>query len=259
MRLLTCFALSLVLSPLANAADRKGSASLLIPISGSQGGAFGTFWRTDLNLINHRDVPQKVAISFNDADLFTYGPDYGAVVVLPPNSTTTYIDVVGSLLNAHDTGVIYINSVLVDNLSFDPDADLDATYRIWTKQPGGTGTSSQSSAAIDMQTLPSTGEARTIIGVRQDADFRCSVGVASMRYGPPRSFKVTASSPSGSVSMTMTVPGYSVSQMPLPAANLGYMTIVVEPTDGDSDPWTAFASSVDNQSGDSWLVNAMPK
>src|ERR1700681_3113174 len=137
MKLLTCIAISLVLSPFAHAAARQGSASLLVPIAGSAAGAFGTFWRTDLTLINHRDVSQTLSISFNEADLMTYGPDWGASVVLPPNSTTTYVDVVGSLFNAHIMGVIYINSFL-EGPRFDPDADLDATYRTWTNQPGRT-------------------------------------------------------------------------------------------------------------------------
>jgi hypothetical protein len=228
---------------------------LVIPIAGSVAGELGTYWRTDLNLINHRNTPQRLTIAFNDADWFTYGPDTSLEVVVPPLSTTTYVDVVESLLRVRGMGVIYINTGF-DGSPVDANADIDATYRIWTKQPGGMGTSSQSSVALDLSALTASHEARTIIGLRQDADFRCSVGVVNIGYYG-RAFRVTATSPSGSVTTTFTVPGYSVTQMPLPYANLGYMTIVVEPLDGVNVTWATFASSVDNYSGDSWLMNAM--
>jgi energy-converting hydrogenase Eha subunit F len=56
----------------------------------------------------------------------------------------------------------------------------------------------------------------------------------------------------------VTVPGFSMTQVPLPEANLGYITVTFEPLDDtNSNQWTAFASSVDNHSGDSWLQNAV--
>jgi hypothetical protein len=250
---MSCLVLSLLLSPFASAVTRKGSASLVVPIAGSGPGAFGTYWRTDLNVINHRDLSQAVTISMNEADLFEYGPEYSTEIVLPPNSTTTYLDVVSTLFGRATTGVIYINTG-VEGAPVDPDAELDVTYRIWTPQTDGAGTSSESSIALDFSLLPRTSDPTMIIGVKQDADFRCSVGVVNIGYSE-RQFRATASSATGSVTMTFTVPGYSVNQVPLPAANLGYMTVVVEPLDGNLTPWTAFASSVDNHSGDAWLVN----
>ncbi len=231
------------------------AVSLLVPIAGAGAGANGTNWRTDLVLVNHRDVWQKVNLDFNDYDEFTYGPNYAASVWLEPNSTTTFVDVVTWPLEARGFGALYINSKAVDQ--FDPDADLDATYRIWTDQPKSKGTTSQSSSAVDIDTLPVAGETQTIIGIRQGGGFRASVGVTNVSYYN-HSFRMTAKSPRGEWTTTMTVPGYSVVQVPLqPETDLGYVTIVVEPVDVDGDPWAAFASSVDNQTGDSWLVNGV--
>ena len=79
MKLLTCLTLSLLLSPFASAATRKGYASLVIPIAGSGPGAFGTQWYTDLTVINHRGVEQAVTIAFNEADVFMYGIEYSSM------------------------------------------------------------------------------------------------------------------------------------------------------------------------------------
>src|SRR5439155_5434866 len=152
---------------------------------------------------NLRDVEQRVIMSFNSADSFSYGPDVDTEVIFPANSTTTFIDVVARHFNKQALGVIYINPDFYDN--FDPAAQLAATYRTWTMQSGGHGTSSQSASALDMLALPTDHQPRVAIGIRHDADFRCNVGVTNIDYYD-RTFRITASSPSGSVTTTVTVP-----------------------------------------------------
>src|SRR5438552_7652201 len=134
--LFTALYLLAALSPVYGS---KGAAALIIPISGSAEGALGTQWRTDLNVRNLRDVEQRVIMSFNSADSFSYGPDVDTEVIFPANSTTTFIDVVARHFNKQALGVIYINPDFYDN--FDPAAQLAATYRTWTMQSGGRGTS----------------------------------------------------------------------------------------------------------------------
>lgn len=251
--LFTALYLLATLSPVYGS---KAAAALVIPIAGSAEGALGTQWRTDLNVRNLRDVEQRVTMSFNSADSFSYGPDVDTEVILPANSTTTFMDVVAKHFNKQALGVIYINPDFYDN--FDPAAQLAATYRTWTMQSVGRGTFSQSASAVDMLALPTDREPRIAIGVRLDADFRCNVGVVNIDYYP-RTFRVTARSPAGSVTASVVVPGYSVTQVPLPPVNLGYVTVTIEPVDGVAGRWTAYATSVDNISGDSWLENAVAR
>jgi hypothetical protein len=230
-------------------------STLIVPVAGSAEGAFGTFWRTDLSVINYRDVEQPILIAYSSSGTFFYGFELAVGVVLPAHSTTTYEDVVSTLFQKNGLGVIYINPTS----DADPAADLDATYRIWTDQPGKTGTMSQASSALHALELPTGTQTRVIIGARQDANFRCNVGVALNAYGS-RSFRITASSASGSVTTTLLVQGDNMAQVALPPGNLGYMTVTVEPLDvADSEVWTAYASSIDNVSGDAWLQNAEPK
>ena len=254
---LAASASSLSASQRADAVTAGRRSSLIIPVAGSAEGAFGTFWRTDLSVINYRDVEQPILIAYSSSGTFFYGFELYAHVVLPAHSTTTYEDVVSTLFQKNGLGVIYINPT--DDIYFDPAADLDATYRIWTDQPGKTGTMSQASSALHALELPTGTQTRVITGARQDANFRCNVGVALNAYGS-RSFRITASSASGSVTTTLLVQGDNMAQVALPPGNLGYMTVTVEPLDvADSEVWTAYASSIDNVSGDAWLQNAEPK
>ena len=247
------------------AATGGPAARLVIPVVANKQGALGTFFRTDVTLTNHRDVDQTVAIRFYATGEFYYGdPKYEGVHFLPAKTTVTYLDIVATAFAGVSTGNDALGTIVLEGLitgragGFDPDARLDATYRIWTVQPGGTGTMSQSSTELDMQSLPSGTTPRVVIGVRQDENFRCNVGIFTSTYGD-RNFLVTASSPRGSTSMNVRATGTTLTQVPLPPANLGYITVTIQPLDAlDEDVWTAYASSVDNRSGDSWLQNAAP-
>ena len=238
----------------AAGATSGSRSALVIPIAGNTPGGFGTFWKTDLNVINHRDVDQPVLITYSTTGTFFYGSEIEVQLVLPARSTTTFEDVMVTLFHTTGLGVIHINPTFYD--TYDAGADLDATYRIWTVQPGTRGTMSQSGSAIHVLELPPGNQTRIVIGAMQDSSFRCNVGVTNINYAR-RSFRITASSASGSVTTTLTVEGFNTSQVPLPAGNLGYMTVTIEPLDVDeSEWWTAYATSVDNISGDGWLQNA---
>lgn len=236
---------------------QKTATSLVIPVAGHVTGAYGTSFRTDLTIVNHSNYGRGVGVEFYEAGgRFNYGPAFETSVVLPANSTTTYQDVVLSLFQTSGLGTIIINPIE----SSQPALRLSGNYRNWTPQPGSNrGTLSQSSDALDSFSLPQNEQKAVIIGVKQDADFRCNVGIFNHNYYP-RTFRVTASSLKGSVSTLVNLQGYALSQTPLPAADLGYMTVTVEALPGDkvlSDGrWAAYATSVDNRSGDSWIENA---
>lgn len=236
-------------------AQTESGAELMIPFAGSTAGALGTFFRTDVSILNYRDVEQPLVIGFYPLNEDFLGYEREATVVLPPHSTTNYEDVVATLFERGGVGAIVIND-RTSGPRFDPNAKLVASYRIWTRRTDGNGTTSQSSMAVSLSALPPGRQTRVAFGVRQDADFRCNVGIVNLNYGS-RSYRVTASSPSGSVTTGVMVVGSSMTQVPLPQADLGYVTVTVEPLDTlDADVWTAYATSVDNHSGDGWLQNA---
>jgi hypothetical protein len=241
-----------------DSSDHHPAAALVLP-AGDVDGAEGTHFRTDLELMNHRLVEANVWIGYY-AGGFLYGdPAAEAWLTIPALSTRIVPNVTGGFFGAPGMlGSIVINSPHNGLDRFNADAKLTATYRIWTPSPGNPeGSMSQSSRAVDLEALPRGDQVRRVIGVRLDAAFRCNVGIASGSYHS-RMFRITASSPSGSVTTTVSVAGSNLTQVALPAANLGYVTVTIQPLDPRDDWWTAYATSVDNVSGDSWLQNAMP-
>lgn len=244
---------------LQNASSLDPTASIVIPVAANIRGALGTLFRTDLSIFNHLDTAQVVAIRFYArGQQFFYGdPAVETSVLLEPNSTTIMRDVVSGLLRADGVGSILINPIGWSD--FRPEAKLTATYRIWTDGTASPGQMSQSSVGLDLETVGEGLATRVIAGVKLDANFRCNVGIFNYSYYD-RSYLITARSRAGSVAVTAWVGAYSMEQVSLPPADLGYVTVTIEPIDAEgSDIWTAYASSVDNRNGDSWLQNAYPR
>ena len=237
--------------------DHHPAVSLMFP-AGDISGANGTHFQTDIDITNHRDVEETVWIGLYDG--FFYGdPGVETEITIPPLSTRTFNNVAGELLQSPgELGAVIINTLDYPQRA-DLGASLTATYRIWTPTPDG-GSMSYTSEAVDLQHLPPSEQERVAIGVRLDSNFRCNVGIANDSYYGG-SFRITAKSASGSVTITVGVNGYSLAQFPLPDADLGYVTVTVTPIGGpfSLDRWTAYATSVDNRTGDSWLQNADPK
>ena len=235
--------------------DHHSAASLIFP-AGDVDGENGTHFQTDLTLTNYRDVPETVFMSLY-AGFFYGDPISETEVTIPPLWSKTFRGVATDLLLSPGTfGVIVINDLNYYGRAGNADANLSATYRIWTPSTAATGgTMSYSAEAMDLQELPPGNQERVAIGVRLDSQFRCNVGIYSDSYYPS-TFRITASSPSGSVTTTVTADSYQLTQVPLPDADLGYVTVTITPLSLSGERWTAYATSVDNLSGDSWLQNA---
>jgi hypothetical protein len=235
------------------AADQR-AFSLIVPVAGNANGTT-PHARTDVTLTNRRDTAQEVAVAYYTAGPFLYGdPRYETVVTLAPRSTATFLD---AFFGASEAGTILINPSYNDQRAQDLDADLEATYRTWIPADGG-GSMSQSAPALDTSALPPGDQARVIIGVKLDSDFACNVGIYADSYYD-RKFRVTAASERGSLTMDVVGGSYAPTQVRLPASDLGYVTLTITPLDvAPGEVWTAYATSVDRRSGDSWLQNAYP-
>ena len=143
-------------------------------------------------------------------------------------------------------------------------ARIDAFARVWAPMPNGSGTTSQSIYASTLYS-PAVDDFQPIAGVmyglRQDANFRTNYGVVNMS-DKRMSFVVSFSSPSGVTrSETVFVEPNSMTQRAAPPATFGPLTISVTPDQEtpatlDIGAWTAYASSVDNRTGDAWYSKA---
>lgn len=263
---------------------------LLVPIAGDVQGINGTHFRTDLIVRNAAKGFQNVQIRFLPAEQANVvSPAYPLLIAnMEARSTFVFEDVLTRWLASSGFGALLIKITDDgDRGDNDPPAlasvtqgNLTASCRIYTEQPGGNGTTSQSSDAIDL-THSQYFSSGSTAGLRQDSDFRTNVGIVNLDPALTRNFTVTMTSaeanrlPTRAIVMSVAVPPMSMVQRALPQVNLGNILLKVElarPVD-PYDPlganrgsqaaatpafWTAYGSTVDNITGDSWLQMITP-
>lgn len=222
---------------------------LLFAGSGSAQGANGTFFHSDITVLNYRAVAQRVAFTW-----LPNGQAAGAptIMTIGANSGLISEDFVGTILGQSGLGALLITGVDA-NGNFDPGALLYATERVWTPQPGTSGTTSQSFPAIatsDINLIRAT-----ILGQRIDARYRTNVGIVNLDT-VDRAFNIiqTTDDPNAPTNTsTVTVPARSMVQVPLPNLSAAALQIVVQPlVEINPTLWMTYGSSVDNTTGDSW-------
>lgn len=233
-----------------------GSASLVIPAAGNVQGGNGTHFRTDVTLVNHSDGTARVAVTWIERDVAsTADPVF---LEIAPRTVRVYDDFVGEVLGRTGLGSLLIRSV---DGSGEPVATgaLDAFARIWTFQPGTEGTVSQPMYAVRESELRSNAARPAyILGMKQDDRFRTNVGIVNLD-GAAQSYTVHVAGTLGTTSFQVDLAPLSMRQVPLPEAGFGDLYLVVVPLAGLINPfgdstYTAYGSTVDNLTGDSWSV-----
>ena len=227
----------------------RPTPQLLFAGSGSAQGANGTFFHSDITVLNYRSVAQRVAFTW-----LPNGQSAGAptIMTIGANSGIISEDFVGTILGQSGLGALLITGVDA-NGNFDPGALLYATERVWTPQPGTGGTTSQTFPAVatsDINLIRAT-----ILGQRIDARYRTNVGIANLDT-VDRTFNIiqTTDDPNAPTNTSMVlVPARSMMQVPLPNLTSAALQIVVQPlVEINPTLWMTYGSSVDNTTGDSW-------
>ena len=226
---------------------------IFIPAAGSLQGSFGTFFKSDVTILNHRDVPQRVSVLW--IPIGEFGLDNEEVfLTIPANSFVAFDDFVGQTMGEQGLGSLEFMAVDAED-SLDLDAELDIYSRIWTPQPNSDrGSVSQNFDGVGL--LHTTGpEPVHIIGLKQNASFRTNVGIMNANF-EPATFMVNINGTNGNTSFPVTVPAYSMIQQGIPAGDWGPMHIEVTPPAeyGFLDVWIAYATTNDNGTGDGWVA-----
>lgn len=231
---------------------------LIIGAAGSVAGNFGTFFKSDLMISNHRNVPQLVDISFFQRGQNGAGGFALKRYTIEANGAL-YLDDVVAKLGKSDLGTLDIRARL-SNGSLDTDAKIDAFSRIWTPQANtaGTqfagGTTSQSFPSTMIDTISGTRRAY-LLGLQQDSRFRTNIGIFNDDLDTAHTFAVEVLGTGGVTTFTVTVPAWSMVQQSLPAGNWGNLYLVVTPPAGmTGEWWSVYASSSDNITGDGWVT-----
>jgi hypothetical protein len=242
--------------PSASVTTEKADNALIFAVVGSTAGAGGTFFRSDVTLVNNRSVAQNIAGFYFPAGAGCSNART-ATLRMPAFSWVQYNDFVSQFFNSSGLGSVVIFAVN-SNGDFDSLGNIDGFSRIWTPISGFSGTASQSFPAVALSSYPST---QYIYGVRHDSAFRTNVFIFNYlpnSTGSTRTFSVFVGSGSGqTASNNLAVTPCSLSTWSLPASNMGVLSIAVTPPDSLGG-WYAFGSTVDNLSGDNWSVAARP-
>jgi hypothetical protein len=236
--------------------DSVSARAFVIPAAGSVAGGGGTlFFRSDVTLVNYRDTPQQVLVGFWPTG--TTNPPSSAnfkSLTLPAGQYVTVQDFVATALGTSGLGsLIFIPSTGTD---FDATGAIDGFSRIYTKQPGSTGTVSQPFDAVDPDYLSAQYiDEAVALGLRQDANFRTNFGIVNIDT-VDHIFKVSFIGEKAQSSVNVTVKAYGMIQQGMPAGDYGAVSVLYQVTDASASSfvtWIGYASSTDNITGDGWV------
>jgi hypothetical protein len=235
--------------------DEVSARAFIIPAAGSLAGGGGTlFFRSDITLANYRDTAQQVLVGFWAQG--TTNPFASAAyktLTLPPGQFVTIQDFVATSLGTSGLGTLIF--IPYTGTDFDSSGAIDGFSRIYTKQPGSTGTVSQPFDAIDPDTLSSQYiDEAVALGLRQDANFRTNFGIVNVDAAD-HVFNVSFVGEKLQTTLTVTVKAYGMIQQSIPAGDYGAVSILFQVTDAGNNfvSWVGYASSTDNISGDGWV------
>ena len=228
------------------------SDNFIFAAAGSVQGAGGTFFRSDVTITNHRNVAQRIGISF-----MAQGVDNSNAPILedtlPAGTPVVYRDFVGVSLGETGLGSVIVFGVKA-NGDLDPDALLDGFSRIWTPQPGSAGSVSQGFPSVAFQDSFSS-LAAFAQGLRHDGGFRTNAGIVNLDTAS-HTWTVDANGTSGQrTSFAVTVPPLSMKQQVVPNADYSDLILGFQ-TNDTNFWWSAYGAAVDNVSGDSWSSHA---
>jgi hypothetical protein len=228
--------------------------SFVIPVAGNTPGGGGTYFRSDVVFNNDGLDEQLIGIGW-----LPQGQDNCSAPLqyftLGENSVTIADDFVNRTLGKQGLGGLLVLGVTPEG-ELDDEAQIDGYSRIWTPQPGSNGTTSQNFTAIAIQdslgSLPAT-----LMGLRQNGQFRANVGVLNMDNSLAHTWTFTSLFTRAVT--TVTVPACSMALVNA-AANSGSpsgnVAFTVQTT-ATGFWWSGFGSSTDNTTGDGWVARAI--
>lgn len=233
-------------------ATRSSAPQQLIPAAGSVQGIGGTFFRSDTTIVNYRSADQRVRLQW-----LPQGSSGAGVaptdITIAASSGIASEDFVTNVMQKSGLGAILMTGINSTGAP-DPSAQLVATSRIWTNQPGSSGTVSQSLPSIATPDISSTNVA--VLGARRDLRYRTNVGIVNLS-SDLQTFQYAVFGSFGTEVHQVDVAAMSMVLVGVPgAASTIPLQIQVQNLSAPprSAAFVAYASSVDNTTGDAWTT-----
>ena len=255
MRRSLCFFIVWISATAAQAqliTERAGTSQFLIAAAGSVMGANGTFFRSDITIINYRsDADQLVR--------YQWLPQGVNGSTIPPVDVTlnkltgfTSEDFVTNVLNQSGLGAILVTALTPDG-QLDLSGKLHATARIWSNQPGlSSGTVSQTFPIIALADINSPSRLN-ILGQRRDDRYRTNLGIVNLDP-QAQTFRITVQADARTELLSVPVPPLSMQQVSLTGPAAANLQIAVNNVSSgfQTARYVVYGSTVDNVTGDSW-------
>src|SRR5262249_40578164 len=219
------------------------------------------FYKTDYFLANFRSVDQEVLIGWIPAGVSGAG-SAAQRFRLTANTIYSIPDfLAGGSGRLSQTGVgsILVTGGLTRTNTFASNDYVVGLSRVWTQQPGSSGTTSFASWSPPSDALH--GDVLAIlVGLRQNADFRSNYALVNL--DPVNTRGWTISYLSGGPSSPVSLPPMSMQQIAVPSTvtstSTGYISIGATPfsTPTTDLRWAFIGTSADNTTGDPWITLA---
>lgn len=255
MRALTAFAILLVATSLSAAVVQPLGAGfqLLIPAAGSTPGLNGTFFRSDISIVNLAAHDQVVQLQWlPQAGLSLPQP---VLVTLKASTGIRSADFVHDYLNQTGLGAILVTAALnSDGTGIDQTGRLFVSSRIWTPQPDTNGTTSQDLPAIPASQVNTPVAAIfSMGGADNPAGYRTNIGIVNLDPANAQTFWILSSAQTSPTPIVITLPPFSMQQVSVGSVVPGqYFQIQNVTTTNRSNFWTAYGSTINNVTGDAW-------
>ena len=241
----------------AAAAGPEFNYQILVPVAINAPGRNGTFFRSDYFLSNIRGISQEVLIGWIAAGVNNASAPTQRFSL---NANTSYsipdfLSGGSGRINQSGVGSILITGVMPSTSSVDFSAQISGSLRIWTMEPGSTGTNSFTLNAVNPNTIHGDVNA-LVFGLRQNDAFRANYGLVNLDPVNSRTWTVTSIA-GNTTSWSVTLPPVSMGQFALPATvaptSTGYQLLQYTPSLTTDFQWYGFANSADNVTGDAWF------
>jgi len=231
---------------------QSSSPQIVIPAAGSVQGAEGTFFRSEINILNYGST--AATLEFHWYPRPGEGVSGFTQTTLPAGSGIGSEDFVSQILGRQGLGAILIRAVNATGV--DTTARIYASARIWTPQANNpAGTNSQTFNVIPLSAINS--QRLALVGLRRGTQYRLNVGIVNLDPVNEQTFQITVGPRVPTEVTPLTVPAQRMQQINLPGDTQPGLQVHVEnvtPSATRTNAWMAYGSSVDNVTGDSWSV-----
>lgn len=227
---------------------------VLIPAAGSTPGANGTFFRSDITIVNLATHDQDISLRWLPQGTSATS---SMLIHLVSQGALRSSDFVREILAQQGLGAILVTAVTSNGMTPDSTAALYVQSRIWTPQPGSTGTTSQSLPAVPVSSVSTQIAALFATGGADNpSNYRSNVGIVNLDPINAQTFLILLPKPGGgaTVGAQVTIQPNSMDQVSVGNGLSPTQEILIQniTTVGRTNSWLAYGSSIDNVTGDAW-------